>query len=180
MSQKARLPCPEIGMSSSWPHAYSTYAPQLSLIASFTALRLLQLHFTYPVPRRSWSMQDLIIVSLHILFQTYLPDTVLSCKRYIQLTAQGTAQGEWQHPSQKLLLYLSVSSTGVPDSGGSLRTSSTLAETSTGASFHSDCTLAAAASRAATSFTAAATAVKFVFGACTHATKSTLNVQARG
>ena len=66
-------------------------------------------------------------------------------------------------------LYLSVSSTGAPDSGGSLRTSSTSAGVASGSSFHADCTLAATALRAATSFTAAATAVKFVPEACMRA-----------
>lgn len=40
--QNAWVPCPEMGSSSSWPHAYFTYAPQLSRIAVFTALRRLQ------------------------------------------------------------------------------------------------------------------------------------------
>ena len=165
VSQKARLPCPEAGSSSSWPHAYSTYAPQLSRIAAFTALRRLRVHTAETMARAVWDMQDNLSQILHTLFRSYRPGQRSQTETSHFAACSGRCL-DVQHAGQQSLLYLSVSSAGVPDSGGSLRTSSTWAGVASGASFHPDCTLAAAALRAATSFTAAATAVKFVPGAC--------------
>ena len=69
VSQNARLPCPETGSSSSWPQAYSTYAPQLSRIAAFTALRRLRLHTTQTVAWSVFKKQEVFTSVLHTPLQ---------------------------------------------------------------------------------------------------------------
>ena len=75
--------------------------------------------------------------------------------------------------TEMCMQYLSISSIGVPESGGSLKTSSTdSGAASAPASLLCERALARAALRAPTSLMATASAENFVFAACMHASQN--------